>query len=43
MFRSLGHTAGQQALRINDCGNAWENQAVFDPNGRTNPNIRWLP
>ncbi|WP_281286864.1 hypothetical protein [Nonomuraea turkmeniaca] len=28
---------------INNSGDAWENQAVFDQNGRVNPNIRWLP
>lgn len=27
---------------INNSGNAWENQAVFDRTGRLNPNIRWL-
>ncbi|WP_240522200.1 glycosyl hydrolase 53 family protein [Amycolatopsis vastitatis] len=24
-------------------GNGWENQAVFDRNGRLNPNVRWKP
>ncbi|MGP3920405.1 glycosyl hydrolase 53 family protein [Nonomuraea sp. 10N515B] len=34
---------GWNPADINNSGNAWENQAIFDQNGRINPNIRWLP
>ncbi|WP_328993511.1 glycosyl hydrolase 53 family protein [Kribbella sp. NBC_01245] len=34
---------GWDPADINNSGNAWENQAVFDRTGRINPNIRWLP
>jgi arabinogalactan endo-1,4-beta-galactosidase len=34
---------GWDPADINNSGNAWENQAVFDRTGRLNPNIRWLP
>ncbi|WP_461124270.1 glycosyl hydrolase 53 family protein [Saccharothrix stipae] len=34
---------GWDPADIANSGNGWENQAVFDRNGRINPNIRWLP
>jgi arabinogalactan endo-1,4-beta-galactosidase len=34
---------GWDPADLANSGNGWENQAVFDRNGRINPNIRWLP
>jgi arabinogalactan endo-1,4-beta-galactosidase len=34
---------GWNPTDINNSGNEWDNMAVFDRNGRLNPNIRWLP
>nr|WP_165977956.1 hypothetical protein [Nonomuraea diastatica] len=34
---------GWNPADINSSGNAREDQAVFNQNGRINPNIRWLP
>lgn len=34
---------GWDPADINNSGNGWENQAVFDRNGRLLPNIRWTP
>ncbi|ONI92581.1 arabinogalactan endo-1,4-beta-galactosidase [Saccharothrix sp. ALI-22-I] len=34
---------GWDPADITNSGNGWENQAVFDRNGRINPDIRWLP
>jgi arabinogalactan endo-1,4-beta-galactosidase len=34
---------GWDPADIGNSGNGWENQAVFDRNGRLNPNVRWNP
>jgi len=34
---------GWDPADIDHSGNAWENQAVFDRNGRLNANVRWSP
>jgi arabinogalactan endo-1,4-beta-galactosidase len=34
---------GWNPADINNSGNEWDNMAIFDRNGRLNPNIRWLP
>jgi arabinogalactan endo-1,4-beta-galactosidase len=34
---------GWDPADINNSGTGWDNMAVFDRNGRLNPNIRWLP
>jgi arabinogalactan endo-1,4-beta-galactosidase len=34
---------GWNPADINNSGNEWDNMAVFDRNGRLNPNIRWFP
>ncbi|MEV1205367.1 glycosyl hydrolase 53 family protein [Microbispora rosea] len=34
---------GWDPADINGSGDGWDNQAIFDRNGRLNPNVRWTP